>query len=81
MAQMSDRGGMMGGGMVRMVVMIVAGRPRDRRDRLARARAHGGSHRTTHRADPVEVLERRFARGEVEQDEYYERRSTLQAGP
>ena len=43
---------------------------------LARGGTSGWSH-TDHRESPLEVLERRFAQGDISADEYHERRDVL----
>jgi putative membrane protein len=53
------------------VVWLVLGLTRDRERSGAATRVPGGA---------LEVLERRFAEGEIDVDEYQERRSTLERG-
>lgn len=36
--------------------------------------------RTSHRPNPIAQLESRYARGEIDRDEYFQRRSDLEGG-
>lgn len=80
LAQMGGGGGM-AGGMMMMVVMVVfavlliAGIVWLVRSLIRRC----DKPQTAAADDPLQVLGRRFARGEIDADEYEERRSTLRA--
>ena len=44
---------------------------------LALFRTQRSDESTTHRRDPVQILDERFARGEIDEDEYHARSSEL----
>lgn len=77
-AQMQGDGGMGGGPMVMMILMaalavlLIAGLIW-----LVRRLSAGRRDDSAGAGDPLQVLDRRFARGEIDTDEYRERRAAL----
>ena len=47
---------------------------------LNRTRTGGGPGRDEHKQDPMQILDERFARGEIDAEEYHARQQALRTG-